>query len=64
MNSQKPSDTRSFETFATLMSLGPAIAAAAGYFVLGQTLTAAGGLAITLVIAASAGAVRTSPPRV
>jgi inner membrane transporter RhtA len=51
-------------TFATLMSLGPAIAAAAGYFVLGQTLTAAGGLAITLVIVASAGAVRTSPPRV
>ena len=51
-------------TFATLMSLGPAIAAAAGYFVLHQTLTAAGGLAITLVIVASAGAVRTSPPRV
>jgi inner membrane transporter RhtA len=46
------------------MSLGPAIAAAAGYFVLHQTLTAAGGLAITLVIVASAGAVRTSPPRV
>ena len=50
--------------FATLMSLGPAIAAAAGYFVLHQALTAAGGLAITLVIVASAGAVRTSPPRV
>jgi hypothetical protein len=29
-----------------------------------QMLTAAGGLAITLVIVASAGAVRTSPPRV
>ena len=49
-------------TFATLMSLGPAIAAAAGYFVLHQALTAAAGLAITLVIVASAGAVRTSPP--
>ena len=47
--------------FATLMSLGPAIAAAAGYLVLHQTLTAAGGIAITLVITASAGAVRTSP---
>jgi threonine/homoserine efflux transporter RhtA len=33
--------------------------------VLHQTLTAAGGLAITLVIIASAGAVRTpAPPRV
>jgi inner membrane transporter RhtA len=46
------------------MSLGPAIAAAAGYFVLHQALTAAGALAIAFVIAASAGAVRTSsPPR-
>lgn len=50
--------------FATLMSLGPGIAAAAGYLVLHQTLTAAGGLAVTLVIVASAGAVRTSPPLV
>jgi inner membrane transporter RhtA len=49
--------------FATLMSLGPAVAAAAGYLVLHQPLTPAGGLAITLVIVASAGAVRTSPPR-
>jgi threonine/homoserine efflux transporter RhtA len=40
------------------------ISAAAGYLVLHQTLTAAGALAITLVIVASAGAVRTSsPPR-
>jgi inner membrane transporter RhtA len=47
-----------------LMSLGPAIAAAAGYFVLHQALTPAGALAIAFVIAASAGAVPTSsPPR-
>jgi inner membrane transporter RhtA len=51
--------------FATLMSPGPAIAAAAGCLVLHQTLTAAGALAVTLVVVASAGAVRTSsPPRV
>jgi inner membrane transporter RhtA len=48
-------------TFATLMSLGPAIAAAVGYLVLHQTLTAAGGIAIILIITASVGAVRTSP---
>lgn len=49
-------------TFAVLMSLGPAVAALAGYVVLHQQLTALEGLAIALVIAANIGAVRT-PPR-
>jgi inner membrane transporter RhtA len=47
-------------TFAMLMSLGPAIAALAGYLVLGQRLTPLQFLAVGLVIVASAGAVRTS----
>jgi len=47
-------------TFAVLTSLGPALAALAGYLVLGQTLTALQLLAIGLVVAASTGAVRTS----
>ncbi len=47
-------------TFAVLMSLGPAIAALAGFLVLDQALTAIQVLAIGLVIAASAGAVHTS----
>ncbi|GAA1883375.1 EamA family transporter [Asanoa iriomotensis] len=46
-------------TFAVLMSLGPAIAALAGYLVLGQRLTLTDGLAVALVVAASAGAVHT-----
>ncbi|MFF9150248.1 DMT family transporter [Streptomyces sp. NPDC014861] len=46
-------------TFAVLMSLEPAIAAAAGFFVLHQALALTDGLAIALVIAASVGAVRT-----
>jgi inner membrane transporter RhtA len=41
------------------MSLGPAVAAIAGYIVLHQQLTGIEGLAIALVIAANAGAVRT-----
>lgn len=45
-------------TFAVLMSLGPAIAALAGWLVLGQALRPAEVLAIGLVVAASAGAVR------
>jgi inner membrane transporter RhtA len=45
-------------TFAVLMSLGPAVAALAGYLVLGQHLTATEALASALVIAASIGAVR------
>ncbi|MCW7942386.1 transporter [Streptomyces hygroscopicus] len=46
-------------TFAILMSLEPAIAATAGFLVLGQSLTATQAMAIALVIAASMGAVRT-----
>ncbi len=48
-------------TFAVLMSLGPAIATVAGYLVLGQALGLVQVLAIVLVVAASAGAVRTGP---
>lgn len=50
-------------TFAILMSLEPAIAATAGFLVLGQSLTAPQAVAITLVIAASMGAVRTQVGR-
>ncbi|MFC4337000.1 EamA family transporter [Salininema proteolyticum] len=46
-------------TFSVLMSLAPAIGALAGFLVLGQTLSWTQCLAIVLVIAASAGAVRT-----
>jgi inner membrane transporter RhtA len=45
-------------TFAILMSLAPALAALAGFLVLGQSLSAAQCLAIALVVTASAGAVR------
>ena len=50
-------------TFSVLASLGPAIAALAGYLLLGQTLTPLQLLAVGLVIAASAGAVHTSKLR-
>lgn len=50
-------------TFAVLLSLAPAIAATAGFVVLGQRLNLVEALAIALVIAASAGAVRTSEPQ-
>ncbi|SCL33070.1 inner membrane transporter RhtA [Micromonospora rhizosphaerae] len=50
-------------TFAVLMSLGPAIAAVAGYLVLGQELRAVEIVAIGLVIAASVGAVRAGGKR-
>ncbi len=50
--------------FAVLMSLGPAIAAAAGFFILDQELTAVDMAAIGLVIAASAGAVLSGRPPV
>ncbi|MGW8064928.1 EamA family transporter [Streptomyces ziwulingensis] len=50
-------------TFAILMSLEPAIAAAAGFLVLDQALTATQSAAIALVIAASMGAVRTQMGR-
>ncbi|MFC7221107.1 DMT family transporter [Streptomyces polyrhachis] len=44
-------------TFAVLMSLAPAVAATAGFLVLGQALGAAQYAGIALVVAASAGAV-------
>jgi inner membrane transporter RhtA len=46
-------------TFAILMSLGPVIAALAGYVVLDQALAPTQLLAIALVVAAGGGAVRT-----
>jgi inner membrane transporter RhtA len=51
------------ETFAILMSLGPAIAACAGLVILGQALSWTEALATALVIAASIGAVRTARRR-
>ncbi|PWJ07957.1 EamA family transporter [Streptomyces sp. NWU49] len=50
-------------TFAILMSLEPAIAAAAGFVILDQALSALQSAAIALVIAASMGAVRTQAGR-
>ncbi|MFJ6562869.1 EamA family transporter [Streptomyces sp. NPDC091412] len=50
-------------TFAVLMSLEPALAATAGFLILGQSLTALQTVAIVLVIAASMGAVRTQVAR-
>ncbi|MEV4490279.1 EamA family transporter [Micromonospora coxensis] len=50
-------------TFAVLMSLGPAIAALAGWLVLDQALHAVEVLAIGLVVTASIGAVRAATPR-
>ncbi|MFE5596105.1 DMT family transporter [Streptomyces sp. NPDC056549] len=50
-------------TFAILMSLEPAIAAAAGFLVLSQALSGTDALAIALVIGASMGAVRTQSRR-
>ncbi|MGA4849595.1 EamA family transporter [Streptomyces sp. G5(2025)] len=50
-------------TFAILMSLEPAIASVAGFLILSQALTVAEALAISLVIAASMGAVRTQVGR-
>jgi inner membrane transporter RhtA len=50
-------------TFAILMSLEPAIAATAGFLILGQSLSLAQTAAIALVIAASIGAVRTQVGR-
>jgi inner membrane transporter RhtA len=50
-------------TFAVLMSLEPALAATAGFLVLGQSLSPAEAVAIALVIAASMGAVRTQAGR-
>ncbi|GGV94044.1 membrane protein [Streptomyces gelaticus] len=50
-------------TFAILMSLEPAIAATAGFLILGQALTTTDALAIALVIGASMGAVRSQARR-
>ncbi|AOR37271.1 transporter [Streptomyces fodineus] len=50
-------------TFAILMSLEPAIAATAGFLILGQSLSLTEAGAIALVIAASIGAVRTQVGR-
>jgi inner membrane transporter RhtA len=50
-------------TFAVLMSLGPAIAALAGFVILGQALSRLEILATGLVIIASAGAVRSGTRR-
>ncbi|MFG2120807.1 DMT family transporter [Streptomyces sp. NPDC048710] len=50
-------------TFAILMSLEPAIAATAGFLILGQALSVTEAAAIALVIAASIGAVRTQVGR-
>ncbi|MCZ7437864.1 EamA family transporter [Micromonospora sp. WMMC241] len=49
-------------TFAVLMSLGPAVAALAGWLVLGQALHPIEVLAIALVVVASVGAVRAAAP--
>ncbi|MGW0536025.1 EamA family transporter [Streptomyces sp. NPDC003032] len=50
-------------TFAVLMSLEPAIASLAGFLVLSQALSLAEALAVSLVIVASMGAVRTQVGR-
>ncbi|MFJ9536990.1 EamA family transporter [Streptomyces sp. NPDC101225] len=50
-------------TFAIMMSLEPALAATAGFLILGQALSAAQAAAIAMVIAASMGAVRTQVGR-
>ncbi|MGI5455744.1 EamA family transporter [Streptomyces sp. CA-249302] len=50
-------------TFAILMSLEPALAATAGFLILGQALSPVQAAAIALVIAASMGAVRTQVGR-
>jgi inner membrane transporter RhtA len=51
-------------TFGVLMSLEPAVAATIGFVALDQGLAANEVLAIALVVAASAGALRTAPPPV
>lgn len=48
-------------TFAVLMSLAPAIATIAGLILLGQSFTWVGAVAVALVVAASIGAVRSTP---
>jgi inner membrane transporter RhtA len=48
--------------FGVLMSLEPAVAATVGFVGLGQDLSARELVAIALVVAASAGALRSAPP--
>lgn len=48
--------------FGVLMSIEPAVAALAGFLVLGQSLSARDLVAIAFVVAASAGASRSVPP--
>jgi len=50
-------------TFAVMMSLSPAFAAAGGFVVLGQHLSWLEGAAIALVVLATAGALRAASPR-
>lgn len=50
------------QVFGILMSLEPAMGAAAGFFFLGQRLSLRDAIAIVLVIVASAGATRTASP--
>ena len=50
------------QLFGILMSLEPAVGAAAGFFLLGQRLSLRDGIAIVLVMMASAGATRTASP--
>ncbi len=47
-------------TFSILMSVSPAIATLAGFVILHQAITVLDGVAIAIVVAASAGAVRTA----
>jgi inner membrane transporter RhtA len=49
-------------TFAVLTSLGPAIAALAGFVVLGQALSPVDAVAVVLVVTAGVGAVRSGRP--
>ena len=49
--------------FGVLMSLEPAMGAAAGFLFLGQRLSPRDLIAIALVMVASAGATRTAPPQ-
>lgn len=55
--------TLSASVFAILMALGPATASAAGWIVLGQSLSLLEMAGIALVIIASIGAVKTAPPK-
>ena len=50
------------EAFAVLVSASPAIAVGAGFFILGQEIGVVQAIGIVLVIVASIGAVRASPP--